>query len=432
MSAAARRNCLVLAIFTATIIARPVSSQEKGIADFPQLSATNDWPWWRGPQRNGLAVGTAPTQFSDSENVLWKTPVPGRGHSSPTIVKNRVYLSTADEKEQIHSILAFDRASGKQLGQVEISRGGFPARNHAKNTEATPTIVSDGERLFVTYYHHDQIELVALTLAGKPQWRKFLGKFDGKPYEYGYAPSPVIYQNTVIVAAEWNGDAFIGAFDRMTGDEVWRTPRKRNISFSSPVVGFVAGRDQLLLSGGDEVCSYDPANGKQLWKAPGTAAATCGTLVWEGDSVFASGGYPKSETVAIKADGSGEVLWKNNQKCYEQSMLVTGGHLYALTDQGILFCWRGNDGQEMWKQRLKGPVSSSPVLAGGHIYWANENGTHYVFKPNPEKLEMVAENQLGSESFASPAIVGGQIFHRTATRQGGQRQEYLYCLGSGK
>ena len=422
--------CFVLLFGNGALVSKSIKAQEKGIADFPKLSATNDWLWWRGPLRNGVASGTAPTAFGDDLNVVWKTPVPGRGHSSPTIVKNRVYLSTADEKEQIHSIVAFDRATGKQIGQVEISRGGFPGRNHPKNTEATPSIVSDGERLFVTYYHHDQVELICLDLNGKPLWRKFLGEFNGKPYEYGYAPSPVIYRGSVIVAAEWNGSAFIGAFDRATGNELWRTPRKRNISFSSPVVGFVAGKDQLLISGGDEVCSYDPATGKELWKAPGTAAATCGTVVWEGDIVFASGGYPKSETVAVRADSSGTVLWKNNQKCYEQSMLVTGGHLYALTDQGILFCWRGSDGEEMWKKRLKGPVSSSPVLAGGHIYWANELGTHYVFKPNPQELELVAENQLGRESFASPAIVGGQIFHRTANQAGGKRQEWLYCLGT--
>lgn len=421
------RLCFVALALTAASL--PAFGQEKGIGDFPLLSAETDWPWWRGPQRNGVATGIAPVEFGDSTNLVWKVPVPGRGHSSPTVVKNRIYLSTADESAQVHSIVAFDRATGKQLGKVDLSTGGFPGRNHAKNTEATPTIASDGERLFVTYFHHDQIELLCLDLAGKVQWRKFLGKFDAKPYEYGYAPSPLIYRGTVIVAAEWNGAGFIGAFDRTSGAEVWRTPRPRNISFSSPVVGHVAGKDQLLISGADQVAAYDPASGKSLWTTRGTTAATCGTMVWEGDIVFASGGYPKPETLAVKADGSGEVLWKNNQKCYEQSLLVTGGYVYGLTDGGVLYCWRGSDGEEMWKQRLKGPVSSSPVLAGGHIYWANELGTHYVFKPNPEKLELVAENQLGSESFATPTIVGGQIFHRTATRQGGKRQEWLYCLG---
>ena len=409
-----------------------VSGQERGIAEFPQLSAQRDWPWWRGPLRNGIAsTAAAPVKFSDSSGALWKSPVPGRGHSSPIVVGDRVFLTTADERQQIQSALAYDRRSGRQAWQVEISRGGFPARNHAKNTEATPTIASDGERLFTAFFHHEQIQVTALNLAGQTLWQKTAGPFNPRRYEYGYAPSPLIYRGTVIIAGEYDGQSFLVGLDRVDGHEVWRTARPSNITFSSPVVGRVAGRDQLLLSGGDQVTSYDPATGTQLWTTAGTTAATCGTLVWEGDIVFASGGYPRSETLAVKADGSGQVLWKNNQKCYEQSMLAAGGHLYALTDNGVLFCWRGSDGQELWKQRLQGPVSASPVLAGGHIYWANELGTHYVFKPNPQKLELVAENRVGSDSFASPAVCGGQIFLRVGHRSGGEPPRDVVLLRKG-
>lgn len=185
----------------------------------------------------------------------------------------------------------------------------------------------------------------------------------------------------------------------------------------------------MLISGQEQVASYDPATGKQLWSTAGTTHATCGTMVWSGDMVFASGGYPKAETIAVKADGSREVLWKNNQKCYEQSMIAVDGYVYGLTDNGILFCWEGKTGKEMWKQRLRGPVSASPVLAGGNLYQANELGTLYVWKPNPEKFEMVAENQIGNDSFPSPAVAGGQIFLRVADSSGGKRQEFLYCFG---
>lgn len=406
-------------------------AQERGVADFPQLSAETDWPWWRGPSRNGVASTTAvPTTLSDTDNVVWKTPVPGRGHSSPIVVGQRVYLTTADESQQIQSVLAFDRATGKQLWQKEVSRKGFPRKNHPKNTEATPTVASDGERLFVTFFHHEQIEAAALDFSGKVLWKKSVAAFNPKTYEYGYAPSPLLYRQSVIIASEYDGDSFLTALDRRTGERLWRTPRKATISFSSPVVAHVAGKDQLLISGADAVAAYDPADGAPLWSTPGTTAATCGTMVWDGDIVFASGGYPKAETVAVKADGSGTVLWKNNQKCYEQSMLAYQGYVYALTDNGVMICWKGDDGKEMWKQRLKGPVSASPVLAGGHIYWANELGTLYVFRPNPEKFELVAENQIGADSFPSPAICGGQIFLRVGTGAGKQRQEFLYCFGS--
>jgi outer membrane protein assembly factor BamB len=179
-------------------------------------------------------------------------------------------------------------------------------------------------------------------------------------------------------------------------------------TYSSPTIGFVAGREQLLISGANHIWSYDPATGKALWSAPGTSDVTAGTVVWDGDVVVASGGFPKAETVAVRADGSGTVLWKNKQQCYEPSMLAYHGHVYALTDGGMLFCWRAADGKEMWKQRLKGPVDASPVLAGGNIYCANGHGTTFVFKANPAKFELVAENALGEEALATPAVAGGQ------------------------
>jgi outer membrane protein assembly factor BamB len=408
---------------------RRIAADQLSIAQFPKLSAQHDWPWWRGPSRNGIADSTsAPVKFSDNGGYAWKAPVPGRGHSSPIVVGDEVFLTTADEKQQVQSVLAFDRGDGKLLWSTPVSRGGFPAKNHAKNTEATPTVACDGERVIASFFHHKAIHVTALDLKGKKLWQISAGAFDPKKYEYGYAPSPVIYGKTVIVSAEHDGKSFIAAFDRKTGDEVWRTPRPTNITFSSPVVAMMAGKEQLLLSGTDQVASYSPESGKQLWTAPGTTTATCGTVVWEGDVVFASGGYPGSETIAIRADGSREAVWKNSQRLYEQSLLAHNGYLYGLTGQGILFCWRTSDGREMWKQRLKGPVSASPVLAGDNIYWANELGTIYVFKANAEKFELVAENQVGTDSFPSPAICAGQVFLRVGHTTDDSRQEYLYCF----
>jgi outer membrane protein assembly factor BamB len=405
---------------------------ERGIADFPRLSVKRDWPWWRGPTRNGIADKTqvVPTQWSDQENVVWRTAIPGRGHSSPIVVADRVFLTTADVATQVQSVLALDRRSGKMLWKNDVSRGGFPKKNHDKNTEATATAACDGERIFASFFHHETIEVFALDLDGKLLWKSIAGPFNPRRYQYGYAPSPLVYRDTVIVAGEYDGDSFLTALDRSSGMAKWKTRRPSSISFSSPVVATISGRDQLLISGVQQVSAYNPADGKPLWTTRGTAAATCGSMVWDGDIVFASGGFPQLETLAVLGDGSGEVLWRNSQKCYEQSMLAYDGHLYALTDNGVLYCWRGRDGQEMWKQRLKGPISSSPVLAGGHIYWANESGTTYVFRPNPAKLEIVAENKLGDESFASPAICGGRIYLRTAVGAGADRQEFLYCLGA--
>ena len=427
---------VLLATVCAILCACPISgwtadASDRGIGDFPKLSAERDWPWWRGPSRNGVAVSpTAPTKFGDTDNVVWKTPVPGRGHSSPIVVGNQVILSTASKSPQVQSVVAFDRKTGTQVWRTDISQGGFPERNHDKNTEATPTVACDGERLFVTFFHHETVQCTALDMSGKKVWQETVGPFNPRAFRYGYAPSPTLYRGSVIVSAEYDGESAITALDRQSGKQLWRTKRKNMITFSTPVVAHVAGKDQLLISGAGQVASYDPSNGKQLWTTPGTTSATCGTMVWDGDIVIASGGYPVAQTIAVKADGSGKVLWTNQQKCYEQSMLTHNGYVYALDDRGILFCWQASDGTEMWKERLfTGPTSASPVLVGGNIYWPNERGMWYVFKPNPQKYESVAENQLGDEGFASPAVVGGQMFVRTAASPGGKRQEWLYCLG---
>ncbi|MFO0925080.1 MAG: PQQ-binding-like beta-propeller repeat protein [Pirellulales bacterium] len=408
--------------------ATPSYSQDRGIEDFPKLNRQSDWPFWRGPYRNGNTVNqNVPIQFGDSKLLAWQTPIAGRGHGSPIVVGQQVILPTADEKNQVQSIVAIDRRSGKQLWSTELSREGFPKKNHPKNTEATPTVASDGESLYACFFHHKAIHLYKLSLDGKVSYQQNLGEFDPKQFEYGYAPSPCLYKNQVIVCAEYDGKSYLVSLQSRDGKELWRTARPSSISFSTPVVASVAGRDQLLLSGNQKVSSYDPMTGKELWAVDGTTFATCGTMIWEGNTVFASGGFPKAETIAVQADGSGKILWRNDQKCYEQSMIVHQGYVYALTDKGVLYCWQASDGKEMWKQRLQGPVSSSPVLVDNRIYWANESGTMYVFEANPQKYVSLSENKIGDESFASPAVCGNQFFVRTAVGQGAERQEYLKC-----
>lgn len=393
--------------------------------------APTDWGQWRGPNGNNVAVDgqTPPTEFGPRKNVVWKIAVPGRGHSTPTIVGDRIFLATADEQNQIQGVICYDRKTGKQLWIQQISQGGFP-KTHPKNTHATCTINCDGEQLFVCFHHHDKLTLASLSIDGKPLWSIDAGPYAPRQYEYGYAPSPVLYQNSVIISADYEGGGYIAAFDQNSGRKVWNTPRPRKLSFSSPIIANIAGRDQLLISGCERVSSFNPANGKENWSVQGTTMATCGTMVWDGDTVFASGGYPKPQTIAVKADGSRQVLWTNNVKCYEQSMIAHNGYLYGFSDNGIMFCWRGSDGEEMWKARMKGPVSASPILVNDTIYATNETGQTWVFKASPQGYREVARNQLGEEAFASLVIVDHQIFARVAEREGGRRQEYLYCFGN--
>ena len=396
------------------------------------LAQSADWPAWRGPTGNGIAADgqTPPVSWNATKNIVWKTSVPGRGHSSPTVVGNRIFLTTADKAAQIQSVVAFDRTTGRQVWKTDVHRGGFPRAIHPKNSHASPTVACDGERLFASFFNSASVRVTALGLDGKKLWQRTVGPYRPQKYQYGYAPSPAIYKSFVLIAADVEAGGFLAALDRKTGRIVWRTPRPAKQSYSSPIVATVAGRDQLLISGCDLVSAYDPNTGKRLWSTPGTAMATCGTMVWEGGLVFASGGYPKAETICVRGDGSGRIVWKNTQKCYEQSMLVHEGHLYAFTDPGIGVCWKADDGTQMWKARLGGKVSASPVLAGGNIYASNEKGKTFVFRADPSAFKQVARNQLGDEGFPTLSICGNRIYLRTATGRGSRRQETLYCIGT--
>ena len=409
------RSALIVLVYTISAGAQPPEA------------ASGDWPFWRGPNRNGIAESGQhpPVQWSDTLNVAWKTPLPGRGHSSPTVVGNRVLLATAEGDTQRQSVLCYDRASGDLLWRRSVNEGGLPAKIHNKNTHASSTISAHGGRLFAAFNHHDAIHVVALDLAGKILWTAEAGSFLPQQFKYGYGPSPVLYGGTVIVAGDHDREAFLAAFDQETGQPLWKTDRPDMLNWASPVVAKVAGHDQLLLSGCERVTSYDPKTGQTLWQTAATTMATSGTVVWQDDLVFAAGGFPKAGVFCLRADGSGELLWQNKERIYEQSMLAHGGHLYAITDSGMAFCWDGETGEEMWRERLKGPISASPVLAGGNIYISNERGTTWVFRATAEKFQLIAQNQLGDKAFATSSICRNEIFLRVADRT---RQEWLYCI----
>ena len=391
---------------------------------------SGDWPWWRGPSSNGVAEAgqRAPLEWSSDKNVSWKASVPGRGHSSPIVVGQRVFLTTADERNQVQSVLCFDRGSGQQLWQTNVNKGGFPSRINRKNTHASSSVACDGNRLYSTFFNHDRIQVVALGLDGTILWNQVAGRFTPDEFKNGYAASPLLYGQTVVVAGDFDGKAFLAALDTRSGESVWRTSRPSRINYASPIVGRVAGRDQLLISGGDRVASYNPHDGKPYWEADATTMATAGTMVWDSDRVYASGGYPQAETVCVLADGSGKVLWRNRQKCYEQSLLAVDNHVYAINDGGIAFCWQGQSGKELWRERLQGPISASPILSDGNIYASNERGTTWIYRATPDRFELVAENRLGSESFATPTICGSQVFLRVADTVNDRRRESLYCI----
>ena len=358
--------------------------------------------------------------------------MPGRGHSSPTVVGRRIYLTTADTGTETQSLLVFDRKSGQLVRQTVAHRGGLPQKIHPNNTHASPTVASDGQRVFALFYNGDAAWVTAFDLEGEKLWQQRAIGFDPQQYQFGFGSSPVLVDGLVIVASEYDGqESGVVALDAQTGQHRWTTPRPKLLSYSSPARALIRGETHLLLSGNNQLAAYLPATGRQLWSTPGATQATCGTMVFDPASglAFASGGYPVNFTCAVQTSGNHAIQWQNNVKCYEQSMLIVDGHLFGISDIGVAYCWRAADGEEMWKSRLGGKFSSSPLLVDGRIYVTNEAGTTYVFASDPSEFRSLATNQLGTEAFATPTPADGRLYHRFANDENSQLQEYLVAIG---
>lgn len=392
--------------------------------------APTDWPWWRGPQRNGVAEAnqSPPLKWSDTENVLWKAPVPGRGHGSPIVVGTQVFLAAAEAPEGIQSVLCFDRATGKPLWQKEVHRGAFPKGND-KSSFASSTPACDGQRVFINFLHNGAVHTTALSRDGQQLWQT---KVTDYILHQGFPTSPAVYQSLVIVSADNKGTGKIAGLDRATGKVVWEHERPKFPNYASPIILKLNGRDQLLLSGCDLVTSLDPLTGKVLWETKGSTTECVTSPVTDGHSIIVSGGYPKNHVAAIRGDGTGSIVWENSSRVYVPSMLFHQGHLFAVQDAGVAACWNFETGVEVWKNRLGtgGGFSASPVLVGDKIYAVNEAGRTFIFKASTTAFELLGENQLGTETMSTPTICGGRIYMRVAVRTDGQRQELLYCIGS--
>ena len=392
------------------------------------VDLSQDWPWWRGGTHDGVANPDQhpPVQWSDSENIVWKANLPGRSHGSPIVVGDQVVVTAADPDRNVQTVLCFDRSTGKQLWESVVHEKGLDVKNNEKSSMASAAAACDGDRFFVNFLNGDSVYMTALDRHGKKLWQTKLSAYIN---HQGFGSSPLLYQDLVIGVSDNKGGGAIVAMNRATGDIVWQKARPAKANYSSPVIFNVEGKDQLFLIGCDLVTSLNPATGETFWEVEGSTTECVTTPVTDGHRIFTSGGYPKNHVSAVAADGSGKTVWENPTRSYVPSLLTRGGYLFAVMDGGIAMCWKSDTGTEIWKERLSGTFSSSPVLIGDLIYAANEEGQTFVFKASSEKLEIVATNQLGNSVFATPAICGGRIYQRVAHEVDGRRQEVLYCIG---
>jgi outer membrane protein assembly factor BamB len=424
-------RCLPLLLFVFPLVLQPLACPAEELKAVNKIGfPSSDWPWWRGPNRDGIAAAdqAPPLAWSKSNNVVWKAPVPGRGHGSITVVGEQVILATADEQADNQSVICFDRATGKEVWKTVVHRDGIERKGNKKASQASTTVACDGERLFVNFLNKKAVYTTALSRDGKQLWQT---KITDYLVHQGYGSSPAVYGPLVIVSADnkGQGGGAVAGLDRTTGDIVWSHARPKNPNYPSPIILHAAGREQMLLTGLDLVSSYDPLSGKKLWETAGATTECVTSTVTDGKVIITSGGYPKNHMSAVRADGSGEVVWQNSVRVYVPSMLAHGGYLYAVTDAGVAMCFEMATGKEIWKGRLGGTFSSSPVMVGDKIFVTNEAGTTFIYKAQPTSFKLLAKNDLPGEVLSTPTICGSRIYLRVAEQQDGKRQEMLYCLG---
>ena len=390
--------------------------------------ATTDWPNWRGLTSDGQArfVKGLPTEWSEIKNVVWKTPIPGRGHSTPTLVGDRIYLATAEEDEMYQSVICLDKATGKPVWETRVHESQFAVGLNKHASHAGTAVVHDGERLYVNFVIGNQAYASALGLDGKLLWQKPIGKYK---VHQGYGSSPMVFGDIVVVKADTKIGGAICGLDKKTGREIWRQERPKLPNYTTPVVIEAAGKQQMVFCGCELVTSLDPLTGKKLWEVPGSTEECVSTLVTDGTHIFVSGGWPKNHTAAIVADGSGKVAWRNTARVYVPSMLIRDGFLYVTMDAGFAICWNAKTGKQQWKERLGGAFYTSPVMAGNRIYGTNLAGKTFVFEANPDEFKLLATNQLGDEVYASPIVSGDRLYLRVAFKDE-ERQEFLYAIGT--
>jgi outer membrane protein assembly factor BamB len=403
---------------------RVLVSVAVAVSMFVCSSRAEDWPCWRGPRGDGTSVETdVPTKWSEKDNVAWKVAIPGTGHSSPVVVGERVFVTTAIEKEQKRVLICLGRRDGQKLWENVVLSAPLEGK-HDLNSYASATPASDGKHVFVSFLQQPKIELICYDLGGKEIWRKSPGTFESK---HGFCSSPVLYKDTVILNCDQDADAWIIAYDKTTGEERWRTDRpNKTRSYCTPLIVDAAGKKQMVLSGSKCVASYDPDTGKQHWLIDGPTEQFVASLAFTQGVLFVTGGFTGLHVLGIDPSGSGNVtkskiLWRDHRGVsYVPSPVAHDQWFFLVSDGGVATCFEATTGKVMWKNRLGRHHSSSGVYANGNVYFLDDDGTTHVFKAGP-KFEEVGQNALGENAYASPALSNGQIFVRTSG--------HLWCVG---
>lgn len=401
----------------------------------PVPSRAENWPCWRGPTREGHSAETGiPIRWdgASGENVLWKVEVPGEGHGSPIVWNDRLFLVTCLLESRERQLLCYDTADGRLLWRQTVVHCPLETK-HTLNSFASTTPATDGRLVYATFLEVDgssapalnvgsprdctpgQMAVAAYDFDGKQQWIARPGTFASV---HGFCSNPVLFEDLVIVNGDHDGESYIVALNRQTGETVWKAARPHQTrSYVTPIVKALAGREQLVFSGSRCVVSLNPRDGSPIWNVEGPTEQFVASPVDDGEKVYLVGGFPTHHVMAIRPDGTGDVTdthvaWHvTTAKCYVPSPLLSGHYLYVTDDRGTANCFDTQTGERLWQDRMGEHFSTSLVSAQGRVYFTSDDGTTKVVEPGPE-LTVIQENTLGERTYASPAISNGSLYLR--------------------
>lgn len=378
------------------------------------------WPRWRGPSGQGYVKGSGYVDtWSDTENVIWKTPVPGSGNSSPIVWDDRIFLTTAYDGGGRISLLCFRRSDGELLWETFVPQQGVE-HAHAKNGHASATPITDGELIYASFGTHG---LLAVDFDGEIAWHRDWGDLNNY---HGSAGSPILYQDKVIIYQDHRGTdtlgSFVAAIDKSTGETVWWTDREASTGWGTPIVLRAGDRDELIVSSQRRVYAYDPNSGEELWSAAGNLFEVIPTPVVGHGMVFCSSGRA-GPTMAIRPGGSGDVsdthvVWISPKGSpFVPSAIIVGDYIFLINDMmSIVTCFDARTGKLMFQGRLgearREGFSASPVTVDGKIFLTNDVGETFVLEAGPE-FKLLHVNRFNARTLASPALVGGTWYWRT-------------------
>ena len=398
-----------------------------GVSAIVASAPAADWTRFRGPNGSG-AVETAPLKWNGASDILWKSEIPGSGHSSPIVVGDKVFLQSSATDGSTRMLICID-GKGK-IAWTSTIPGKHPGKGkvHNKSSLASSTPTSDGERVFAIFWDGDGLIVVGYDLAGKELWKTPLGPYVS---QHGAGMSPVAYGGKVFVNYDQDGAAELVALDAKSGKIAWSAKRKafRACSSSPLVRELPGGKTEIVVSSTAGLTGYDPADGKVNWnwewKFDGMALRTVGSPILANGTVIAISGDGSGarSTVAVTPGEKPKLLWeKNKDTPYVPGPVAKGDYVYWVTDAGVAVCAETKTGKILWSERAtQKSISASLLLIGDAVFAIAEDGKAIAFQASPGGFETVAESNLGEVVFATPAAADGKLYIRGAN--------HLFCIG---